>query len=262
MKLGHLEAAVLSFFVALLASVPAQADRLDDIQKRGTLNVAVSLFSPWTMKDKNGALIGFEVDVARKVSSSLGVTANLIVYTWEDVLPAIEAGDIDMVAAGVVITAERALQASFSDPYSEDGVSIVTNTPLTEDFGGVADFNRPSVKIGMVKGTNYAQVAKKKFDKATIREFLETREAQAAVLSGNVHAYAASAVETTFLALDHPDILDVPLEPIRRSRAAFAVPRGEFGFVNFLNAWIIEHEADDWLVERRTYWFESRSWLK
>lgn len=252
----------LGALLSLLAFSQAQADRLDDIQKRGTLNVAVSLFSPWTIKTKDGTLIGFEIDVARKVARSLGVEANFVVYTWEDVLPAIAEGEIDLVAAGTVITAERALKTSFSNPYSEDGVSLVTNTAMTSTFSSIADFNRPSVKIGMVRGTTYAQVAKKKFDRATIREFLETKDATQAVLDGTVHAYAASVVQTRFLAMDNADILDVPLEPLRRSRAAFAVPRGEFALVNFLNAWIIENEADDWLSERRAYWFQSLNWLE
>lgn len=244
-----------------MASASAAADRLDDIVKRGTLNVAVSMFLPWTMKNKSDQLIGFEIDVARKVAAELGVEPKFTVYPWDNIFEAVGTGDADLIAASVSITAGRALLVSYSDPYSEDGVSLATNTPMTANFSGFKDFDKPGVTIGTVAGTVYADVAKRKFSRAKIKEFLEPTDAETAVLEGNVHAYAASVVETRFLALEYPQTLDVPLaEPLQSSRAAFAVRRGEFGFVNFLNAWIIEHEANEWLIERRRYWFESRDW--
>jgi len=46
---------------------------LDTISRRGVLKVGLSTFVPWAMNDKNGELIGFEVDVARRLAEDMGV---------------------------------------------------------------------------------------------------------------------------------------------------------------------------------------------
>ena len=51
----------------LFLSSLAGADVLDDIIERGTIRFGVAEFVPWTMKSESGELIGFEVDVAKKI---------------------------------------------------------------------------------------------------------------------------------------------------------------------------------------------------
>ena len=48
---------------------------LQTILQRGSINIGLSAFVPWAMRDKNGELIGFEIDVARKVAEDMGVGA-------------------------------------------------------------------------------------------------------------------------------------------------------------------------------------------
>jgi polar amino acid transport system substrate-binding protein len=65
------------------------------------------------------------------------------------------------------------------------------------------------------------------------------------------------------VALDHPEIVDEPLsKPLLETNAGFAVHKGDPDFINFLNAWIISHEADTWLDSAHTYWFEGVEWRK
>ena len=46
---------------------------IETIKQRGMLRVGLSTFVPWAMRDKNGDLIGFEVDVAKKLAEDMGV---------------------------------------------------------------------------------------------------------------------------------------------------------------------------------------------
>ena len=39
-----------------------------EVLKRGSLQVGMSTFKPWAMKDKTGNLIGFEIDVAKRLA--------------------------------------------------------------------------------------------------------------------------------------------------------------------------------------------------
>ena len=66
------------------------------------------------MRDKEGGLIGFEVDLAKKLAEDMGVNVELRLYPWEQIIKALQDGEIDVIAGGMAITPERALQVNFT----------------------------------------------------------------------------------------------------------------------------------------------------
>jgi polar amino acid transport system substrate-binding protein len=52
------------------------------IQRRGLLKVGVGVFEPWVMCDTNGNLIGYEVDVARRMAEDLDVRIQFVRTAW------------------------------------------------------------------------------------------------------------------------------------------------------------------------------------
>ena len=89
MNQGKIFARTLIVFTLLLAlALPAVSGELqqklvkesavDQISRRGTIRVGMDVFVPWAMKDKKGELIGFEIDVARKLAGDMGVKVDFI----------------------------------------------------------------------------------------------------------------------------------------------------------------------------------------
>ena len=107
--------------LAIFVSPLAQADAMDDILKRGTLRVGVSEFVPWAMPAKRGGHVGHDVDLGVKIAKDMGVRAEFKVYEWKDIIPALEAGEVDMIAAGIVVTPQRALRISFTEQVALSG---------------------------------------------------------------------------------------------------------------------------------------------
>lgn len=65
-------AAVAALAITGLAQAGVQQDLasasvIEEIKKRGSLRVGMATFVPWAMRDKQGNLIGFEIDVAKKL---------------------------------------------------------------------------------------------------------------------------------------------------------------------------------------------------
>ncbi len=238
-----------------------QSGTLQRVLEKGTLRVGVSLFTPWTLKNKDDQLVGFEIDVAKQLAKDLGVQPEFHVFDWENIVPALLKREIDIIAAGMVITPQRALKVNFSQPYDSSGIGLVTNIPLTKTFSGPQDLNRSEVVLTAVTGTVAEDLARRVFPKATIKTFTSSQEAIQAVISGNVHGYVEHAPITTFVALDNPKTVDEPLsKPLLETKAGFAVIKGDPDFINFLNAWIISHNADVWLAAAHKYWFGSLDW--
>ena len=51
---------------------------IETIKKRGVIKIGLDLFVPWSMRDKNGDLVGFEPDVGRKLAADMGVEVEFI----------------------------------------------------------------------------------------------------------------------------------------------------------------------------------------
>ena len=234
---------------------------LDRVLATKKLRIGVSLFTPWTMKNAKGELVGFEMDVGQQLAKDIGVQPEFIAFDWEDIMPALQKGSIDIIVAGMVITPQRALILNFSQPYDTSGIGIATNIKLTKDFSGVGDLNQPNVKLAAVTGTVSEDLTRRVFPRATLVSYVKSEEAMQAVVSGKAHGYIELNPLPTFMVLDHPGIIDEPLsQPLLTTKAGFGVSKGEQDFLNFLNAWITARKADAWLSSAHDYWFKSLKW--
>lgn len=244
-----------------LPSLPTDARPLQDVLNTGTLRVGVTLFAPWAARGADGELVGFEIDVARQLAADMGVKPEILTYAVERLIPALEAGEIDLIAAGLTITPERALHVNFSQPYAESGVGLATHLASTADVDDVDALDDPRFSIAAVEGAVALDLARRLWPRAKLVVFESVEKASAALVDGTVQGYLEDEPVPTFLALEHPSVIDVPLgRPLLASREGFAVNKGDPDFVTFLNAWITARQADTWLPTRAGYWFESLRW--
>ena len=114
-----------------------------------TLTVAMECaYAPynWTQSDdSNGAVeirgssdyaYGYDVMMAKKIGEALGQKVQIVKLDWDSLIPAVMSGDVDCVIAGQSITAERAAQVDFSDPYYY--ASIITLTKKDSAYANAA----------------------------------------------------------------------------------------------------------------------------
>ena len=246
---------------SLLAGPPAGARPLQDVLNDGTLRVGVALFTPWAMRGASGELTGFEIDVARKLAEDMGVDVAFSVYAWDRIIPGLEAGEVDIIAAGLSITPERALHVNFSQAYATGGTTLATNLDNTASVGSLDDLNDPAYTLAAVPGTAAEALARRIFPRAELELYEDAEGAGSALVAGDVDAYIENEPVPTFLALENPSRVDVPVPtPLLPTPAGFAVSKGDPDFINFLNAWITARESDTWLPTQHGYWFQTLRW--
>jgi polar amino acid transport system substrate-binding protein len=238
-----------------------QAATLQQVRNSGMLRVGIVLEPPWSLRNSDRELIGFEVDVARRLAAELEVEPRFVVYPFDELVTALETGEIDIIAAGLTITPERALRVNFSQPYATGGVSIATNLGSTRDIERLDDLNDSTRSVAALTGSVAAELAGRILPRATLRLFDSAADAATALIDGEVDAYLDDEPLPAFLALEHPGRIDVPVAPpLLETRAGFAVAKGDPDFLAYLNAWITAHEADTWLPTTQNYWFNSLRW--
>jgi polar amino acid transport system substrate-binding protein len=246
---------------ALAFSGHAAARDLQDVLNSGTLRVGVTLFAPWAARGADGELVGFEVDVARQLAADMGVKAQLLSYDIDRLVPALESGEIDIIAAGLTITPERALHVNFSNPYAESGIGLATHVERTASVTDIQALDSDTITIAAVENSVGVQLARRLWPRARVQVFPSVEAASQALVAGDVDAYVEDEPVPTFLALEHPGVVDVPTRrPLLVSPAGFAVNKGDPDFLAFLNAWITARQTDTWLPTTASYWFESLRW--
>ncbi len=239
----------------------AYADVLEDILERGTIRFGVAEFVPWTMKSRSGELIGFEIDIANKLAKDMGLKAEFKLYPWNEVIPAVQSGEIDILTGGMSITPSRALQVSFSRPTADSGVGLATNTRMTHEIKTLEELNSPEITIAVVNGTLAHSVSKTLFDQATIKVFTTAVLAGKACVEGEAHAYLASLTQTRFLALNNSDKVDLPVKkPLLASKEALAIKKGEHVVLRREAGWETRLEEDRRIGRAREDWLRPVEW--
>lgn len=234
---------------------------LEKVQRKGVLKVGMSTFVPWAMKDKNGKLIGFEIDVARKLAEDMGVKVQFVPTKWSGIIPALLTGKFDVIIGGMGIRPDRNLKVNFTIPYEHSGMSMVASRQKAKGFDSIEDFNKKDITVAARLGTTAADAAKKSMPRARIKLFDNEAQAIQELLNARVHAVVASAPMPAFQAIQHYEKLFVPLEKnFTREPIGFAVRKGDVDTLNYFNNWIRVKKAKGWLQEREEYWFETRKW--
>ncbi len=92
---------------------------------------------------------GFDMDLARAVGKQMGVKVEIVNMGFDALIPALNANNIDMVAAGMSITEERQKAVTFSEAYYTSGLIIMVNKD-NKEIKSVKDLEgkRIAVQIG------------------------------------------------------------------------------------------------------------------
>jgi ABC-type amino acid transport substrate-binding protein len=85
------------------------------ISTAGRLTAGVEVpFAPFEFRNSTGDIVGFDVDLMNAVAQTLGLTAEYRnLANFEDIVPAVQRGDLEVGAAGITDTREREKEVDF-----------------------------------------------------------------------------------------------------------------------------------------------------
>lgn len=233
---------------------------IETIKQEGVIRIGLSIFTPWSMRDKNGELIGFELDVGRALAEDMGVDVEFVPTAWDGIIPQLVSGNFDVIISGMSITPARNLTVNFTDPYAYSGLTVLANTTMTEGFT-LEDYNSSEVTFAARRGATPATVIAQLFPEATLLLFDEDGAATQEVLNGNAHATMAAEPTPSIEARRYADTLSVPFDQtFLATGEGFALRKGDADALNFFNNWIAVRHASGWLKERNDYWFKGNDW--
>jgi polar amino acid transport system substrate-binding protein len=116
-------------------------------------------FPPFEMKDEDGNLIGFDIDLLEAVVAETDYTlAEWKTFEFSSLIPALQNDRIDVIAAAMTINEERKQTIAFSDPYYNADQSVLVRDG--GDFQPSALGDLAGRTVGAQEGTTGAGVVK------------------------------------------------------------------------------------------------------
>ncbi|PID41191.1 MAG: amino acid ABC transporter substrate-binding protein [Proteobacteria bacterium] len=247
-----------------LAAGSISAGALDEIQKRGTLLVGLDPgYMPFELRNQKGEIIGFDVDMAKRMAKKMGVKLEIVPTAWDGIIPALLTSKFDIIMSAMTMTQERNMSINFASPYIIIGQTVLVNKKLENEVKSYKDLNDPKYTISSKLGTTGEQAAKRMIPKAAYIAYDTEQEAVLEVVNGKIDAFvydmpynAAAFVQRGGGKLYHL------AEPFTYEPLAWAVRKGDFDFINWLNNFMLQVKNDGTYDKIYRKWFEDDAWMK
>ncbi|WP_147613544.1 transporter substrate-binding domain-containing protein [Treponema pectinovorum] len=164
---------IFMIFTLFSCSKKQEGDLLSTIRSKGKITIATEgAWAPWTYHDETNALVGYDVEVGKKLAEKLGVKAEFVEVDWDGIFAGIDAKRYDISCNGVEVTDERSLKYDFTEPYAYTRTALI----VRNDNNSISDFADLKGKTTANSiGSTYSEVAERLGAKVvTIDSFEET----------------------------------------------------------------------------------------
>ncbi len=230
-----------AFGIAAVTSAQA-GPTLDKIKERGVIRVGVGSQSGFFAPNASGKWEGFFVDFGRALAVTLFNDPEKVEFTNsspQQRLPALQAGQFDVLLSGVTVTITRAFKLNFhfGPVVFYDGQGILVKKSLGISKASDLDGASIGVQSGTTGELNIADFFKKnnKSYKAVVIE--DTNTFSQALLSGRVDALTQDASDLGLrrAAFTNPDDYVVLPERLSKEPLAPAVLGGDDRWLEIVN---------------------------
>ena len=237
---------------------------LDRILQRGELVVGTAgSMPPLNMTSKAGSIIGLEADLARYIADSMGVKLKFEVMSFPELLPALEAGSVDMVISGMTITPGRNLKVAFVGPYLISGKAVLTKIETLAAATQPSEINHHRITVAALKGSTSQEFIERKMPRVELVTTNDYDEAVAMVIGGKVDAMIADFPICIVSILRYPDQgLLTLIDPFTYEPLGIAVPANDPLLINWVENFLTGFQGSGELEALKTDWFEDASWLE
>jgi ABC-type amino acid transport substrate-binding protein len=258
LMLGGLMALAVAFPINSMAG-----DTLQRVVDFKVLKVGMSANQPpMTMVNREGGVMGFDVDLARALAAAMKVKLEIKAMPFGELMTALEEDKIDMVMSGMSITPQRTELVSFVGPYMMSGKSILTKNSVLGKISSSEEFNRKELKLLALSNSTSVSFIEDVAPDAQLIEINSYDEGVAMLIEGKADAMVADMPMCVLSVMRYPEAglttLDRPLtvEPI-----GIALSKDDRQFFNLVDNYLRAYEKTGVLTKLRKKWFEDSSWV-
>jgi glutamine transport system substrate-binding protein len=141
----------------IIAACGADEDTAGEGVEGQTYDVGIDATYPPFEFQEDGEYKGIDIDLIQAIADNQGFEIEFNPMDFSGIIPALQAGQLDVAIAGMSITEERKEIVDFSDPYFDAGLSLVVRED-NNDITSLEDLDGATVAVK--SGTTGAQFAR------------------------------------------------------------------------------------------------------
>ena len=255
--------ALLMGAVALIHGGLVQAGALDDAVRRGVLKVGTTpTYVPFEMTDKQGRIVGFEIDLLQAMSRALGVELELVAVPYTELLSGLMARKFDLIGSGMTVTQERNLKLNFSDSFIVVGQTVLLHPRLAGKVASIEDLDDAGYRIATTEGTTAEAAAQRFLGAARLSSFATPEEGVRQVVTGAADAFIHDA-PYNLIAMTRPEnqALLALEQPFTYEPLAFGLKKGDYDSLNWINHFLNQVAQDGTYDRLHDKWFKDTAWM-
>ncbi len=111
-------------------------------------------------------IVGVEADLARLLGKELKRPINFVELRWEQQIPALLEGKIDMIMSGMSVTTARKVRINFSNHYLKSGLIAAFRIEDAKKFDSFESMTQSYSTVGVVTGTTGDAFVNRNFARA------------------------------------------------------------------------------------------------
>jgi len=205
---------------------------------RPTLTVGMELaYPPFETKDAAGNPSGLSVDFIKDFGAANGYDVVIQNTAWDGLIPSLQTGKIDAVISSMTITADRAKQVDFSDPYAVAQLALLVNK--NSGVAAAADLNQAGKKVAVKTGSTGDVYATKNLASAEIIRLADESACVTEVVQGKADAFIYDQLTIYRNQQKNPDTTAAVFIPFQDPEHwGIAVQKGNTALLTKLNAFI------------------------
>lgn len=129
------------------------SSKLDELRESGTVTIGFANEAPYAYEE-NGELKGAAVDIAKAVFQELGVeNMDSQLADFGQLIAGVQAGQFDVVTAGMAIQPDRCENALFGEPEMKYGEGLIVEAGNPHDLHSYTDIaNNPDITVVVMEG--------------------------------------------------------------------------------------------------------------
>lgn len=219
------------------------------------LRVGVSPDNPPLIYREEGRVVGLEADNIRTVGTLLNRDMRIVEMPFDKLIPALEAGEIDVIMSGMRVTEERMRRVLFTRPYLEAGQMAIVHRDKVARFAQPWAVYREGIRIGVEPGSAGAAYAEEELAEARIEFFESPDAAFEGLRDGRIDLFIHGAPTSWRLAVtdDNDDVISL-YRPLTTELLAWAVRSDDEALAARLNSALDTMEKGGTLRYIRNRW--------
>ena len=182
-------------------------------------------------------IVGVEPDNALAVGKILGRKVELVQMNFDELIPALSSGKIDVIMSGFSVTADRSRQVMFADSYLRVGQMAIMHKDKIARFGQPWSIYSDGIRVGVEPGTTGEAFALRDLKDAQLSRFENAGAAFKALREDKIDLYVHDAPTSWQLANsgENSDLISL-YAPLTEEQLAWAVGLGQHELLQELNS--------------------------